>query len=633
MMNKIYGLLKPLPDVHTLGINSIKGLLEECHQYVIIANDDVNEALGSIQSDIQQQKVIDWIKQNHITHLGISYRLDPQRASEIIGYLIYALKEANALISDGGNLVRIFFAGLPQSCHLIEARYGNLVSTFTGSQSTKETLLSMGIEADHIPPSLITGSEYDDLLKKIAKEFIATENYTYFKPEKKDGYSEFGTRNDTLIKRLNHYQKYSNLPLIRVHAGPYGENRKEAVELFADWCRQLAKTGYLDICSIGTSQLTQSNFDEDWQDLPNGGGVPIQTPQDYRMIYDSSRPMLLRTYAGTKNVDKLARTHEEAINIAWHALSFWWFNQLDGRGPNDLLTNLHQHMETLKYIAETSKPFEPNIPHHFAFRGSDDVTYIVSAVLAARTARNHGIKDFILQIMLNTPRYTWGIVDLAKARAILQLISPLCDENFRIYLQPRAGLDYFFPQLPLAKEQLATVSMMMDDIEPQIANSPPLIHVVSYSEAMELATPPIIDESIKITLSSLNHIRKLKQTHQVSFQKFEPEITRRKNQFVAETKAILDSIEREIEYPYTAIGLYTIFASGYLPVPYLWGNKQDYPNATHFKTRLIAGSMVVVDDDGLPIAVDKRIDFASRNVEDTLKKARSQTLKMIGKSL
>jgi hypothetical protein len=632
-MNKIYGLLKPLPDVHTLGIHSIKGLLEECQQSVIIADDDINEALGSVQSSVQQQKVLDWIKQYHITHLGISYRLDPQRASEIIGYLIYALKESHALISDGGSIVRIFFAGLPQSCHLIESRHGSLVSTFTGSHSSKETLISMGIEADQIPPSLIIGSEYDDLLKKIAKEFIASENYKYFKPENKDGYPEFGTRSDTMIKRLNHYRKLSNLPLIRVHAGPYGENRKEAVELFADWCRQLAKTGYLDVCSIGTSQLTQSNFDEDWQDLPNGGGVPIQTPQDYRMIYENSRPMLLRTYAGTKNVDQLAKIHEETINIAWHALSFWWFNQLDGRGPNDLLTNLHQHMETLKYIAKTAKPFEPNIPHHFAFRGGDDVTYIVSAVLAARTAKSHGIKDFILQIMLNTPRYTWGIVDLAKARAILQLISPLCDGNFRIYLQPRAGLDYFSPQLPLAKEQLAIVSMMMDDIEPHIENSPPLIHVVSYSEAIELATPTIIDESIKITLSSLNHIRKLKQSHQVNFQKFETEITKRKDQFVLEANAILDSIEQKIEYPYTAIGLYTVFTSGYLPIPYLWGNKQDYPHATHFKTRLIAGSMVVVDDDGMPIPVEKRIEFAKQNVRDSLSKARSYTLKMIGKSL
>jgi hypothetical protein len=632
-VNKKYGLLKPFPDVHTLGINSIKGLLEECHQSFVMANDDINEALGMIQYTAQQQKVIDWIKNNDITHLGISYRLDPLRANEIVGYLIHALKESQCLISDGGHIVRVFFAGLPKSCQLIDSTYGGLVSTFMGSLSTKETLLSMGVEEDQIPPTLILGNEYDELLMKIAKEYIASAQYDNIKPPRRDHYPEFGTRQDTLIQRLKNSQKYSNLPLTRVHAGPYAESRKEAVELFEDWCKQLAKTGYLDICSIGSSQLTQSNFDEDWTDLANGGGVPIQTPKEYRMIYDCSRPLLLRTYAGTKDVDKLAKIHEDTINIAWHALSFWWFNELDGRGPNDLLTNLHQHIETLVYIARTAKPFEPNTPHHFSFRGGDDVTYIVSAVLAARTAKKHGIKEFILQIMLNTPRYTWGIVDLAKARAILQLISPLCEDNFNIYLQPRAGLDFFAPKLPLAKEQLAFVSMLMDDIEPNIANSPPLIHVVSYSEAIELATPSIMDESIKITLGALSHYRKLKQNHQVSIRKFESDITKKTNHFVMEAKAILDSIEKHIEYPYSAIGLYTIFASGYLPVPYLWGNKESYPNATHFKTRLMQGSTVVVDEVGLPLDVQKRINFARRNVKEIQKQAQIQMLKILRNSL
>jgi hypothetical protein len=632
-MNKKYGLCKPLPDVHTLGIHSIKGLLEECHQTVILADDDINEAFGLIHHGHQQQKVIDWIKNNEITHLGISYRLDQTSAMEIIGYLVHALKESKCLAFDGGNIVRLFFAGLPQSCEMIETKYPGLISTFAGEQSTKETLIKMGIDEDQIPSTLIIGSEYDDLLKKIAKEYIASNHHELIRPFKKDGYPEFGTRKDSLLLRLRNHQKYSNLPLTRVHAGPYGKSRKEAVELFADWCKQLAKTGYLDICSIGSSQLTQSNFDEDWTDLPNGGGVPIQTPQEYRMIYENSRPLLLRTYAGTKNVDQLAKIHEETINIAWHALSFWWFNELDGRGPNDLLTNLHQHMEALSYIAKTNKPFEPNIPHHFAFRGADDVTYIVSAVLAARTAKKHGIQHFILQIMLNTPRYTWGIVDLAKARAILQLISPLCDKNFNVYLQPRAGLDYFAPILPLAKEQLAAVSMLMDDIEPDIKNSPPLIHVVSYSEAIELATPPIMDESIKITHGALSHYRKLKETQQLSIKKFEPDIRSRTRHFVTDATAILDSIEQNIEYPYTAIGLYTVFASGYLPTPYLWGNRESYPHATHFKTRLIQGSTVVVDEFGLPIPVSKRVEFASKNVEEALKKAKMLTLKRLEKPL
>ncbi len=632
-MSRKYALLKPLPDVHTLGLNSIKGLLEECGQWVLLGSEDINKALGSIEQPHHQQRVVQWIKDHEITHLGISYRLDPVRAAEIVGYLVYALQEANALTNNGGNLSRIFFAGLPKSSELIEKAHRGLVSSLTGSNSLTETLIHMGIEEHLIPSSLILGCAYDEQLKKIAREYIASGDHEHIKPSAKGGYTQYGTRKDTLLLRLKHHQRHSQLPLTRVHAGPYVSERKEAIELFAQWCKDLAKTGYLDVCSIGSSQLTQSNFNEDWTGLPNGGGVPIQTPEEYRMIYDVSRPLLLRTYSGTKQVDQLAKIHEETINIAWHALSFWWFNQLDGRGPNDLLTNLHQHIETLKYIAQTNKPFEPNIPHHFAFRGSDDVTYIVSAVIAAKTAKLYGISDFILQIMLNTPRTTWGIVDIAKARAILHLLSPLCDDDFRVYLQPRAGLDFFSPQLPLAKEQLAMVSMMMDDIEPDTPNSPPLVHVVSYSEAIELATPAIMDESIRITLGALSHYRKLKSRHQVSIRPFEKDIENKTRRFITEASAVLDSIEKNIGRPYTPIGLYTMFASGYMPVPYLWGNKQDYPYATAFKTKMIEGSMVVTDEFGMSVPIETRLTFASRNVESIQTQAKTDALKLFGKSL
>src|SRR5699024_8870354 len=148
------------------------------------------------------------------------------------------------------------------------------------------------------------------------------------------------------------------------------------------------------------------------------------------------------------------------------------------------------------YIAKTNKPFEANVSHHFAFRGADDVTYIVSAYLAAKLAKGLGIKTYILQNMLNTPRSTWGIQDLAKSRALISLLKELEDDNFRVLLQPRAGLDYFKPDLEEAKIQLAAVTALMDDIDPHNESSPSIIHVVSYSEASHLATPDIINESI-----------------------------------------------------------------------------------------------------------------------------------------
>ena len=107
-----------------------------------------------------------------------------------------------------------------------------------------------------------------------------------------------------------------------------------------------------------------------------------------------------------------------------------------------------------------------------------------------------------MQNMLNTPKYTIGLQDLAKGRTMLRLVRELEDENFSVHLQLRAGLDYFSPDLEKAKIQLACVTALMDDIEPDNENSPEIIHVVSYCEAVRLATPPVIVESIKITMHS-----------------------------------------------------------------------------------------------------------------------------------
>jgi hypothetical protein len=606
-MSAHYGLIKPSLDAHTLGINAIKGLLMDCGQLVSVADEQICKIVHEIHHDVYKERFLTWLKDYEITHLGISYRLDPHDAKRIMGHVMFVLKENQLLAQDGGPIRRIFFAGLPPACELVKTEHGTLVDTFEGSESLEETLLRMGVAQEDIPLKLIEGSKYDEALHKLARSFIQEKHHLSIKPPIKGRYPEYGTRQDKLSKRILDQQKNTDLPLMRVHVGPYLDNRQEAVDLFVDWCKQLAKTGYLDIVSIGSSQLTQSNFNEDWSELSNGGGVPIQNELEYRRIYDASRPLLVRTYSGTKKVHELAPIHERSINIAWHALSFWWFNQLDGRGPNDLYTNLKEHLATLEYIAKTDKPFEPNIPHHFAFRGADDVTYILSAVLAAYTAKAKGVKDFVLQIMLNTPRSTWGLVDLAKARATLQLIKPLIDDQFKVYLQPRAGLDYFAPDEELAKIQLAQVSMLMDDIEPDLLNSPPIVHVVSYSEALYLATPEVIDESIQITLGALHTYRQLKKQGLRVIDKFENDVQARTNAFVKEARQILNFIKDELPEFTSPEGLYAIFASGLLPTPYLWANQESFPLAIQYRSSFKDGSTILLDEKGKQVHAEQRI--------------------------
>ena len=172
--------------------------------------------------------------------------------------------------------------------------------------------------------------------------------------------------------------------------------------------------------------------------------------------------------------------------------------------------------------------------------------------------------------MLNTPKHTWGVQDLAKARALLALLRELEDRDFRVVLQPRAGLDYFSADPARAKAQLAAVTALMDDIEPDDAASPPMVHVVSWSEAVRFADPPVIAESVQITRHALAEHRRLRARGMVDDMGNHPEVWSRTRDLLAESRAVIRAIEASIPDPGSPAGLYGICASGCLPVPYLW---------------------------------------------------------------
>lgn len=624
----IYGFIKPALDAHTMGVNTASELLRECGFEVLIADERISKAIGEYRHEASRRKVLDWILANNISHLGISYRLDKDDAVRMVGYLLEELKSSNLLSYQDGPIKHIYFAGLPVSCEAIEKEFGGLVKTYMGGESAQETLVKLGVPEDNIPSDIVQGSKYDESLLQFGKEIIDSQEYSKLTPIDRSGYDDFGSRRDTVVKRIDANLNKDFAPLMRAHVGPYSSlaTREENVREFISWVKTLAKTRFLDILSIGSSQLTQSNFGEDWGDRPNGGGVPVNSPEEYREIWEVGRPLLIRTYAGTKNIPDLARMHEETLNICWHALSLWWFNKLDNRGPYDLYTSLGQHIETIKYIASTNKPFEANVSHHFAFRGGDDVTYIVSAYLAAKLAKKLGIKTYILQNMLNTPRLTWGVQDLAKSRALLKLIGELADDNFRVLLQPRAGLDYFKPDLYEARIQLAAVTALMDDIDPHNQMSPPIIHVVSYSEASHLATPEIINESIQITQQSIKKYRQLRRSGNIDDMSKNADIDERMNELVDSAKVIIKAIESSIDNPYSPEGFYKIYAAGFLPTPYLWGEVDEFRHATELRTKPVRGGLKVVDKDGRPLKAEEVANFAISNIPDAEYNLRQRTL-------
>jgi len=603
----VFGLIHPSTDVHTLGILSFTQVMEESGIESWMADEEVGKDAESLSRHEGGGILRSWLANRKISVLGFSYRLDPADALRLFDALHEFLGREKMLAAQGGRIRAIFFAGLPEACAAVREKYPGLAGFFQGDEAPHETMRMLGIPEDMLPPTIQEGLKYDSARMSFGESIVRSGTYRNVRPVDRSGYPGYGRRGDRVIDRIAHGEAHKLPPLFRVHAGPYLSDRKESVKLFLDWVRQLASGGFLDVLSIGTSQLTQSNFGENWEGKINGGGVPLASASEFAAVWEAARPMLVRSYAGTKDVPALAKMNEETIDIAWHALSLWWFCRLDGRGPNTVLANLEEHFRALRYIASTGKPFEPNVPHHFAFRGTDDLGYVTSGYVAAKAAKRQGIKTLILQTMLNTPKFTWGVQDLAKARVLLRMVRELEDPGFKVYLQPRGGLDYFSPDPEKAKAQLAAVTAMMDDIEPHDASSPQIIHVVSYSEAWKLADPPVMEESIKLTRHALQEYRRMRLEGAVDDMSRNPELAVREKALYDDARAMIGAVESLIPDCYSPYGLYTMLSAGVFALPWLTNCREEF-QAANIGTRILNGGMHAVDGSGLPLSVGTRIE-------------------------
>lgn len=613
--NDVFGFVKTKVDVHTMGIFTMANLLRDCGYKVVVAKDDIGEAVEHLKKVNNYSLFKHWIEVNGINRIGFSYRMDPRDGCDYFLTMYEQLKADNMLAEQGGTIKEFSFAGLPDTCELVKQKIDGKVVLFSGNESPVESLRMYGVPEEALPASLNNDNPYDNMRWDFAKKLIESERWRQEPAQDHYGYKECGEKNDSYIARLEYARSKHSLPIIRTHSGPYNPDRLEALKEYNSWCKDLAESKLLDVLSIGSSQLTQSNFGEDWDGKANGGGVPVNSEMEYQIIRENAKPMLVRTYSGTKDVPGLARIHERSLNISWHALSFWWFDELDGRGKNTLLENLREHFEAVHYIVTTGKPVEPNVPHHFAFRGCDDVTYIVSGFLAAKAIKQMGAKHLILQNMLNTPKYTWGVQDLAKGRAMIKFVRELEDDKFKVSLQTRGGLDYFAPDLEYAKIQLAAVTCMMDDLEPDNENSPEIIHVVNYSEAVRLATPPIIKESIKITLAALHSYRFARKMGVVPNMKHDRDVQERYEALLYDARAAIKLLEENIPNLYTPEGFEKVFKEGFLAVPYLMDQNRKFPKATMWKTAIKNGGIAVVDDDGKVISTEDRYHYIIDHME------------------
>ena len=192
--------------------------------------------------------------------------------------------------------------------------------------------------------------------------------------------------------------------------------------------------------------------------------------------------------------------------------------------------------------------------------------------------------------------------DLAKSRVLLRLVKELEDNNFRVILQTRAGLDFFKPDIDEAKAQLAAVTAMMDDIDPKNI----------YSEALYLATPDIIDESIKITRHALKEYR-IQKWNLGIVSEAEEQIRERQYRLERDARKILKAMEENIENLYSPAGLYIAFVAGWLPVPQLWSDSEEFLIAKNWQTQIKNGGVEIVEN-GAILPVDVRINRCISNI-------------------
>ncbi len=611
-----YAFLKPAIDAHTLGLITATELLRDCGYQVELAPHPIQEAIVRYRDDASLDKVLDWLQLSRARHFALSYRLDGRDAAMMLGRLIQAAAKRHLFIGQGGSIEQMYYAGLPDACALVESEFAERVICFGGGESARETLIRLAVPEELIPTDLKEAGAYEDSLLSFGRELIQHRDYQAVQPIMRS-YADMGGSRDSLEKRLQASKHGPYNPIIRAHVGPYdaGLGRRENVDTFIRWTKELAKSSYLDVLSIGSSQLTQSRFGDSWDGLVNGGGVPLATAGEFREVWEAARPMLCRSYAGTRDLSQLAAMYEETIHIAWHAMSIWWFNRLDERGPYSLYQSLQEQLKAIRLIAAYGTAFEANVPHHFAFRGSDDVTYIASSYLAAKYAKSVGIRTYVAQNMLNTPRSTGALADLAKSRALLRLLNELTDKHFVVVHQPRAGLDFFKPDLNEAKAQLAAVSALMDDIDPANEFSPPMIHVVSYSEAAHLADPAVINESIRITryaIAAWREERKKGHTPDVLQHAYLCEL---EQELYVAARHLITSAERLIPNLYSPEGFYLLFAAGFLPVPYLWRDQEEFQGAISWKCKVIRGRVCLVDAQDQPLSNTARTALAAANLD------------------
>jgi len=482
--------------------------------------------------------------------VGVSYRLTPETGERLLGQFAEA---ASDLRSAG---VRFVFGGTPPMAEGAARLSGFFERIFDGSESPEQVLA-----------------------------------YLKGQPAKTAGAVDYP---QDAIARIAWRAPY---PLLRHHFG------LPSMAATIDGIQKIAEAQALDLISLGTDQDAQENFfHPERQDARStgAGGVPVRSPDDYSALYTASRcgnfPML-RAYSGTDDFIRYAEVLTETIRNAWCAIPLFWFNQMDGRGPWDLEGSIREHQQVMAWYAEREIPVELNEPHHWGMRDAPDVVFVVSGFLAAYNAKKFGVKDYIAQMMFNSPPGTSDALDLAKMLALLALIAPLESPDFRIWRQTRIGLLSHPLDPESARGHLAASTYL------QMALKPHIYHIVGHTEAHHAATAEDIIIASKIARRAIQNAMGAPDMTAA------PEVQAHKEWLVQEAGILLRAIRGlaapEVTDPWSdSFALAEAVRLGLLDAPQLRGSRFA---RGQIRTRLIHGACCAVDKLGRALSERERL--------------------------
>ncbi|HPX96340.1 MAG TPA: cobalamin B12-binding domain-containing protein [Brevefilum fermentans] len=496
------------------------------------------------------EAIIEAARREKADLVGVSYRLTPETGERLLGEFAEA---ADELREQG---VRFAFGGTPPvACRA--ASLGFFETVFDGNESS-DTVLA------------------------------------YLRGQSPDAASEVNFP-QTAVERILWKKPF---PILRHH---YGQPSMGAT---LEGIRRIADARALDVISLGIDQDAQANFFHPERQNPRqkgAGGVPVRSAQDYRALYEASRTgnyPLLRTYSGTDDFIRLAEMYRETINIAWCAIPIFWFNQMDGRGPWGLAESIREHQLVMRWYGENNIPVELNEPHHWGMRDAPDVIFVVSAFLSAYNAKAFGVRDYIAQMMFNSPPGTSDAMDLAKMLAIKALIEPLEDENFRIWRQTRTGL------LSYPLEENAARAHLAASIYLQMALKPHILHIVGHTEAHHAATAEDIIAASQMARKVIDNA--LGGQPELTG---DPSIQERVSELIREAQHTLEAIRGLAPVTCTdplldPQNLAKAVQLGILDAPHLKNN----PFARGIiQTRIVGGACLATDSAGNPLSESMRI--------------------------